>query len=83
MLYERSIVWLRRDLRLDDHAALAEATRTSRAVAVVFVFDSEILKHLKDKADRRLTFIAESLGELDLSLRSRRSALVVPQAGTA
>ena len=37
------VCWLRRDLRLHDHAALAAATKTNAEVYAVFVFDDETL----------------------------------------
>ena len=38
-------VWLKRDLRVDDHAALAEAVARARggAVFAVFVYEPEVL----------------------------------------
>lgn len=75
--FRKSLVWIRRDLRLHDHAALAAATEQSDGVAVVFVFDTQILTHLKDRDDRRLTFIHRSLEEVDEKLRRVGSALIV------
>ncbi len=78
--FEISLVWLRRDLRLDDHAALHQALRRSRRVALVFVFDPDFLQPLLAqgaRADRRLTFIQQSLRELDAVLRRMGSALFV------
>jgi deoxyribodipyrimidine photo-lyase len=43
-----SLVWLRRDLRLYDHAALSHALASSKSVWFVFVFDTTILGTLKD-----------------------------------
>ena len=77
MEYQRAVCWIRRDIRLSDHRALAEATARSAQVAVVFVFDSLILDALQDRNDRRVTFIYDSLRELDENLRKRRSKLVV------
>jgi deoxyribodipyrimidine photo-lyase len=42
--YPFSIVWLRRDLRLDDHAALDAAARASERVVCVFVLDPTLLR---------------------------------------
>lgn len=72
----RALCWIRRDLRLHDHAPLAEATAFGET-AVLFVFDRNILDALQDRDDRRITFIRESLAELDGKLRARSSALVV------
>ncbi len=76
MKYEKSVCWIRRDLRLKDHVALSHASQQSKKLAVVFVFDTTILKKLK-KNDRRITFIFKCLNELDQKLRGKGSALVV------
>lgn len=72
-----SLVWLRRDLRLHDHAALATALAEPHPVQPVFVFDSEILARFSNKNDRRLTFIAEALCHLDAQLSKRGGKLLV------
>jgi len=77
MSARRSLCWIRRDLRLNDHAALSLATQESDQVAVVFVFDRLILDQLEDRNDKRLTFIFDSLREVDESLRKRGSRLIV------
>ena len=61
-------MWLRRDLRLDDQAALYRALRACKEVLCVFVFDRAILDALP-RVDRRVEFIRESLVELDAQLR--------------
>ena len=75
--YRRAVCWVRRDLRLLDHAALAAATAKAERVAVVFVFDRNILDVLEDRDDRRVTFIHRSLSEMDRKLRERGSRLLV------
>ena len=74
------LVWFRRDLRDDDSAALAEATRRARRVFCAFVFDHDILRELPARADRRVEFIHASLEELDAALRRRGGALIVRNA---
>lgn len=76
-VFERSICWLRRDLRISDHAALCAATSNSESVAIAFVFDTCILNELKNTQDRRLSFILSSLEELDAKLIRLGSQLVV------
>jgi len=71
-----ALVWLRRDLRLDDHAALATALMHADRVALCFVFDRSILDPLP-RSDRRVAFIRESLIELDHRLRQLGGALWV------
>ena len=73
--FDSAICWLRRDLRLQDNAALALATSQSTQVAVVFVYDTTILDTLP-KSDRRVTFIHQSLTELDKNLAKHGSRLV-------
>jgi deoxyribodipyrimidine photo-lyase len=75
----KSLVWLRRDLRVFDHAALHHALRDAGqdgGVYCVFVFDTEILAGLP-RDDRRVRFIHASLGELDAELRKLGGGLLV------
>ena len=65
---ERALVWLRRDLRAHDHAALYHALRAARQVWCCFVFDRAILDPLP-RADRRVEFIRDSLVGVDAELR--------------
>ncbi len=76
-LYSRSICWLRRDLRLTDHAALYHALKNSQSVQCVFVFDTDILGKLADRQDRRVEFIWHSLYELNERLQSLGGSLQV------
>jgi deoxyribodipyrimidine photo-lyase len=64
----RALVWLRRDLRADDNAALYHALCAAKQVWVGFVFDRAILDALP-RADRRVEFIRDSLIGLDAQLR--------------
>jgi deoxyribodipyrimidine photo-lyase len=64
---DRALVWFRRDLRADDHAALHHALRAAREVWCVFVFDREILDALP-RRDRRVEFIRDSVEELSRTL---------------
>ena len=66
--FSSGLVWLRRDLRVADHAALYHALKHCQRVHVAFVFDTAILDKLP-RADRRVEFIRESLVEVDAQLR--------------
>ena len=44
-----NIHWFRRDLRLDDNAALYHALKSNQAVLPIFLFDKNILDKLSDK----------------------------------
>ncbi len=67
--YSAGLVWFRRDLRCDDHAALHHALRACEKVYCTFVFDTAILDELP-RADRRVEFIQGSVVELDKGLRA-------------
>jgi deoxyribodipyrimidine photo-lyase len=71
-----NLCWIRRDLRLHDHAALAKALSTGETT-VVFIFDKLILDKLIDKHDRRLTFIYESLKEIESEVQKKGSSLLI------
>ncbi|MES2502237.1 MAG: deoxyribodipyrimidine photo-lyase [Pseudomonadota bacterium] len=75
--YSKSLVWFRRDLRDFDHAALYHALKSSQQVFCVFVFDTEILNLLSNKADRRIEFIWESVKELKAALQKNGGDLIV------
>jgi deoxyribodipyrimidine photo-lyase len=77
--YPTSLVWFRRDLRSYDHAALSRALQESERVYCAFVFDTDILDLLKDRADRRLEFIWHSLKELHAALVQMGGGLIVRQ----
>lgn len=63
-----ALVWFRRDLRAHDAAALHAALTAHGAVHCVFVFDTEILDALPERADRRVDFIWRSVAELRAEL---------------
>src|SRR6476620_341871 len=67
--YSSGLVWFRRDLRAEDHAALYHALTQCQQVFCAFVFDTDILDPLP-RADRRVEFIREALVELDATLRT-------------
>ncbi len=77
---DAALVWLRRDLRVDDHAALYHALRAARRVWCAFVFDREILDPLP-RADRRVEFIRDSLVGVDAELRALAASHGVEGAG--
>jgi deoxyribodipyrimidine photo-lyase len=74
----RALVWFRRDLRVDDHPALARALREADAVWCAFVLDTTILAPLP-RRDRRVAFLRDSLVDLD----GRLAALAKSAGGGA
>ncbi|UEG48945.1 DNA photolyase family protein [Ferruginibacter lapsinanis] len=72
-----NIFWFRRDLRLNDNAALYHALKDSHPVVPVFIFDRNILDKLEDKTDRRVAFIHAAIIELQQELLAIGSAIEV------
>jgi len=77
MKKEITICWLRRDLRLDDHAAFYHALRGEFPVLVLFIFDRKILDDLNDKKDARVTFIYQQLQQIEKTLQQNGSSLLI------
>ncbi len=77
MTTEISICWLRRDLRLEDQAALYHALKSGYPVLCLFIFDQRILSQLSNKADARVDFIYQTLTKLKNKLEQKGSALLV------
>ena len=82
---QKALVWLRRDLRLYDNAALHHALANNTQVWVTFIFDTDILEPLctEDldenglKHDRRVDFIWQGLQQIDTQLRQQGGGLIV------
>ena len=70
-----SVIWFRRDLRLADHAALAEGCRRG-AVLPLFILDPALLFH-PETGSARVGFLLQSLRALDRDLRRLGARLVV------
>ena len=85
---DKALFWFRRDLRIADNAGLYQALKAARQVYCVFVFDTDILDALPNKADRRIEFIHGCVIELrdalqvaggDLIVQYGRAQDVIPQ----
>ena len=72
-----SLVWLRRDLRLHDNAALYHALKSGHPVLPVFIFDRVILDALDDRHDRRVEFLVQEIERLRDELAKLGSAIIV------
>jgi deoxyribodipyrimidine photo-lyase len=72
-----NIIWFRRDLRLTDNAALYHALKSGKPVVPIFIFDSNILRLLEDKHDRRVSFIYAAIQEMQEVLIKLGSSLEV------
>jgi deoxyribodipyrimidine photo-lyase len=70
-----SILWLRRDLRLEDNTALLHAMGSGLPVLPLFIFDDNILKELPED-DARVSFIYHSLEHIHQQLEQKESSLL-------
>lgn len=69
---------MRRDLRLNDNAALYHAHNSGKKVLPIFIFDTNILEEL-DTDDARVNFIYDSLLDIHQQLRTFGSSLKIYQ----
>ena len=76
-----TIFWFRRDLRLTDNKGLHEALQSGNKVLPVFLFDDEILEKLPKK-DARVSFIYETLSEMNKELNEKGASLLVKKGNT-
>ncbi len=74
---DSALMWFRRDLRCADNAALYAALKSARSVYCVFVYDTEILRDLPSRADRRVEFIWQCVEALGRDLLARGGQLIV------
>ncbi|MGG9971755.1 cryptochrome/photolyase family protein [Ferruginibacter sp. SUN002] len=72
-----NVCWFRRDLRLNDNAALYHALRDGLPVLPLFIFDKNILNKLEDKSDKRIAFIHAALLEMQEQLVKLGSTLEI------
>ncbi len=72
-----SIFWIRRDLRIEDNAALFYALKSEHQVLPIFIFDKNILNELKDRDDKRVNFLHQRLNELQVQFQLLNSGINV------
>ncbi len=72
-----SIFWFRRDLRLHDNAGLYHALKNGTPVLPIFIFDTNILDNLEERDDARVTFLHDTILELQTELEKLGSTLKV------
>lgn len=73
---QTAVVWFRRDLRLHDHPALADALARADRVAPLFVLDPALITG-RWSSPNRTWFMLATLAELAASLEAVGSVLVV------
>lgn len=63
-----SIMWFRRDLRINDHPALLAAIESSDQVIPIFILDKQ---QIKEAGAKLLAYMSQSLRQLDESLGNK------------
>lgn len=71
-----AVWWIRRDLRISDNLALAQAVEEADQVIPLFILD-ERLWQSRYSSQNRIAFLLDGLRALDSSLQERGSKLVV------
>lgn len=72
-----TVFWFRRDLRLNDNVGLFHALKEGKNVLPIFIFDTEILKAIKNPNDRRVVFIHRQLDLIKTQLNNLGTDLLV------
>lgn len=70
------LVWFKRDLRAQDHAALAAAASADGPVICLYIIEPWLWAQ-PDYSGRHYAFLTETLAELDRALRARGGSLTV------
>ena len=70
------IVWLKRDIRLQDHAPLAAAVASGFPVMLLYVFEPSMM-HAPDYDVRHARFVWQSLQDLQKQLEGHSQILIV------
>ncbi|WP_093368580.1 FAD-binding domain-containing protein [Psychroflexus sediminis] len=71
-----NVVWLKRDLRLQDHAPLHDALQKSQPVVLLYVFEPLLLND-PHYSKRHFRFIKESLKELQQELTACQTQVLI------
>ncbi|MEM7801292.1 MAG: deoxyribodipyrimidine photo-lyase, partial [Chloroflexota bacterium] len=72
----KTVWWIRRDLRLFDNPALHQALESGSQTVPLFILDDTLLTHYA-AAETRIAFLFDGLKRLDETLRQLGSYLVV------
>lgn len=80
LMNDMTVIWLKRDLRLHDHAALNAACASDGAVLALYIFEPEYWR-LPEHSERQFDFLVESLKELDVQLKARGGRLCIRVGG--
>ena len=64
------IVWLKRDLRLADHAPLCAAIDSGYPILIIYTLENSLIQD-PHYSDRHWQFVSDSLQEMDYTLKSK------------
>jgi len=67
------IVWLKRDLRLADHAPFKAAIDSGMPVLIIYILENSLIQN-PHYSDRHWQFVSDSLKELNLNLKGKNKA---------
>lgn len=70
-----NVVWLKRDLRLQDNEAIANALETGKRTLLIYVFEPLLLND-HHYSERHFNFIKESLRDIDSELKKYNSKVL-------
>ena len=70
-----AVVWLKRDLRLQDHEALSSALSINKMVLLLYVAENSLISN-DHFSNRHLNFIKQSLKEMNSRLNSYNSEIL-------
>ena len=71
-----SLVWLKRDLRLNDHDALSGALKTKKKVLLLYVFE-DVLINDHHYSKTQFDFIKESLRDINQTLKKHKTIVCI------
>ena len=76
MPHKINVVWIKRDLRTQDHEPLFFAEKANIPYIIIYIFDAKLLKH-PDVGVRHLQFIYQSIKALNTALEPYNKTLSV------
>ena len=72
-----NIVWLKRDIRLQDHEPFGNAIADKNPFWVIYIIEPDIHLNAKDISKRHLTFVYQSLQEISKELEKLNIPLLI------
>lgn len=71
-----NIVWLKRDLRLQDHAALSEASQHPIPILLLYIVEPGLQNH-HHYSERHFRFVRQSIHDIDKQLKTYQTQVLV------